>query len=38
MDIEPVNLFYEDTGQGIPVVMVHGYPFDHTIWHLLLMN
>src|SRR5574340_45800 len=32
MEIKPVKLFYEDIGQGTPVVMVHGYPFDHTIW------
>lgn len=32
MDIKPVELFYEDVGQGIPVVLVHGYPFDHSIW------
>lgn len=32
MDIKPVELFYEDIGQGVPVILVHGYPFDHTIW------
>lgn len=26
------NLYYMDEGSGIPVVLLHGYPFDHTIW------
>lgn len=33
MDIKPVDLFYEDFGQGIPVMLVHGYPLDHTCWY-----
>lgn len=32
MDIIPVDLFYEEVGQGEPVVLLHGYPLDHTIW------
>lgn len=32
MELKPVDLFYEDIGQGIPVLLVHGYPLDHTIW------
>lgn len=32
MDIKPVQLYYEEIGQGIPVVLVHGFPLDHTIW------
>src|SRR5882724_2373117 len=23
---------YEDTGQGLPLVLVHGHPFDQTMW------
>ncbi len=26
------RLHYEERGQGEPVVLVHGFPFDHTIW------
>lgn len=28
----PVNIFYEDWGQGEPVVLIHGWPLDHTMW------
>jgi 3-oxoadipate enol-lactonase len=27
-----VQLFFETRGQGLPVVLLHGFPFDHTIW------
>lgn len=27
-----VKLNYEETGTGAPVVLLHGYPFNHTIW------
>lgn len=27
-----VKLFYEEMGAGTPVVCLHGYPLDHTIW------
>ena len=26
------ELFFEEHGQGLPVVLLHGYPLDHTIW------
>ncbi len=29
---EPVNLFYQDWGQGKPVVMIHGWPLSHEMW------
>ena len=29
---EAINLFYEDWGQGNPVVLIHGWPLDHTMW------
>lgn len=32
MNLEPVDLYYEEAGQGYPVVLLHGYPLDHTIW------
>jgi 3-oxoadipate enol-lactonase len=25
-------LYYEEAGQGLPVVLLHGFPFDHRIW------
>src|SRR5512133_3839444 len=32
MEINPVDLYYEEHGQGTPVIFLHGFPFDHTIW------
>lgn len=32
MDLKPVELFYQDQGKGHPVVLLHGYPLDHSIW------
>ncbi|HKT26689.1 alpha/beta hydrolase [Dyella sp.] len=28
----PIELYYEDIGYGPPVVLLHGYPFDHSMW------
>lgn len=27
-----IHLHYAEAGHGLPVVLVHGFPFDHTIW------
>lgn len=32
MDQTSVALHYEEHGQGLPVILIHGYPLDHTIW------
>ena len=32
MEANALELFFEDHGQGRPVVLLHGYPLDHTIW------
>ncbi len=29
---DPVALHYEERGSGLPVVLLHGYPLDHTLW------
>ena len=29
---QAIDLNFVETGQGIPVVLIHGFPFDHTIW------
>lgn len=36
MELNPVQLYFEEHGQGLPVVLLHGFPLDHTIWELLL--
>jgi 3-oxoadipate enol-lactonase len=36
MELNPVQLYYEEHGQGTPVVLLHGFPLDHTIWEPLL--
>ena len=32
MELEPVELAYEESGQGIPVVLLHGFPLTRKIW------
>ena len=29
----PVNLAYEEHGNGTPVILVHGFPFNRSIWY-----
>ncbi len=29
---QPVTLHYVDQGAGVPVVLLHGFPLDHSIW------
>lgn len=36
MELKPVDLYYEEAGRGLPVVLVHGFPLDHTIWNRLV--
>lgn len=36
MEMHPVELAFEEHGQGIPVIFLHGFPFDHTIWQPLV--
>ncbi len=31
-----IDLYYEEYGQGRPVIFLHGFPFDHTIWQPLV--
>ncbi|GAA1495224.1 alpha/beta fold hydrolase [Paeniglutamicibacter kerguelensis] len=28
----PIDLYYEDQGNGVPVVLIHGYPLDGSSW------
>jgi pimeloyl-ACP methyl ester carboxylesterase len=35
-EMQPVALSYESFGQGMPVIFLHGFPFDHTIWSALV--
>jgi len=30
--VNNVNIAYEISGTGIPLVLIHGHPFDHTMW------
>lgn len=32
MEYKPVQLYFEETGQGVPVILLHGFPLDHTTW------
>lgn len=29
---EPTNIFYNDVGEGKPVVLIHGWPLSHRMW------
>ena len=33
-DVTGVKLFYEETGEGAPLVFVHEFAGDHQSWHL----
>jgi len=30
--VNQIKMFYQDSGKGLPVVLLHGYPLNHTIW------
>jgi 3-oxoadipate enol-lactonase len=31
-DVNGIQMFYQDQGEGYPLVLIHGFPLDHTIW------
>lgn len=33
----PINLYYEDHGSGLPVVLIHGWPLSGRSWEKQLM-
>lgn len=35
VNIDGVHIAYERRGRGLPLVLVHGYPLDHSIWEPL---
>lgn len=30
--LTPVEIYYEDWGQGLPLVLIHGWPLSHEMW------
>ncbi len=36
INLNGVNCAYERRGKGQPVVLIHGFPLDHTIWDMLI--
>jgi len=32
LNIRGIQLYYDDKGSGQPIVLVHGHPFNHTMW------
>lgn len=34
--MKPVELFFEEIGQEVPVMLLHGYPLNHSIWKPLI--
>ena len=37
-DVNGISLFFEQRGGGQPIVLVHGYPLDHTIWEAMVLE
>lgn len=35
---QPVELFYQDLGNGKPVVLIHGWPVSHAMWEYQLLE
>ncbi len=35
---KPVQIFYEDWGTGKPVILIHGWPVDHTMWEYQMIH
>lgn len=35
--VNGINLAYDDSGSGIPVVLLHGFPLDRRMWHPQIM-
>ena len=31
--VNGTNIYYHESGHGLPVVLMHGFPLDHRIWH-----
>lgn len=36
MEQAPVQLYFEEYGEGFPLIFLHGFPLDHTIWDTLI--
>lgn len=32
VEVNGIQLSYEDQGKGLPVLLIHGFPFDHQLW------
>lgn len=33
LNIQDTSLFVEDVGQGLPIMLIHGFPLNHEMWH-----
>jgi pimeloyl-ACP methyl ester carboxylesterase len=33
LNVNGANLFYHESGHGSPLVLLHGFPLDHRVWH-----
>jgi pimeloyl-ACP methyl ester carboxylesterase len=32
VNVDGINIAYDRRGKGVPLILIHGYPLDHTIW------
>ncbi len=33
LNVNGSSLFYQESGHGVPLVLLHGFPLDHRVWH-----
>ncbi len=33
VNVDGINIAYDRKGKGLPLILIHGYPLDHTIWN-----
>ena len=36
--VNRIDLFFEMAGEGIPIILLHGYPLDHSIWNQVMQS
>ncbi len=36
--IDPINIYYQEYGEGIPVIFIHGWPLNHEMWEYQLLE
>lgn len=37
-NVDSINIFYQEYGEGIPVIFIHGWPLNHEMWEYQLLE